>query len=707
MIPSPRRTLTCLLSFVFLIAFFRARAQDTAEERERLRRENLEAIERIQDLRSPHDGKLLSLLGDDDEAVRERATLAYGSIQDTTVLPLLTRNLTSGSASLQLAAAFAIGQTGTLLGMPGRQQLEYDLIWKRLDQTSVDDRLIEEIGKFGTEEGLKDLMVRVGNAPPLRLTHGLTMCIARYAIRGIVSDEAVRYLLQFVSPADRTPWEVAYALQRIGPHPFVRQAIEEIVLLAKHQDPLVRMNVATLLGRIRDERTSLDPLAKLAEFDGDWRVRVNALRALSVFPIKGHPVIMDLFRRAFFSDNDNVALTALSSFGQTGISPQDTSDEAREALRQLRYVAENRDNNFPWQHQGAAAIAYAQVVGPPALQSVTPTAWPEPRLQAELLEAVAATGDPAAADVLAASTASDQSIIACAALNGLSALVHRHPADPSLVQRVLDRAQHALAGDDVAVVTTAASILGDSLFLRPTSVEPLLRCLGGLSIPHDIEAMQEISATLGKLGDRRAVPALINELRAPNRAVAVSAADALGLVTGVEYRSSLLPWYQPTFTDFDFSYLRTVPPVISVRLETSRGDVVIRLRKDVAPFTIMSILKLAGQRGFYRGLVFHRVVPNFVVQGGDPRGDGWGGPEYTLRSEFSPLSFDAGTVGMASAGKDTEGSQFFITQSPQPHLDGRYTIVGHVESGMDVVDRLQVGDRIYDLRILTESAVPR
>ena len=93
-------------------------------------------------------------------------------------------------------------------------------------------------------------------------------------------------------------------------------------------------------------------------------------------------------------------------------------------------------------------------------------------------------------------------------------------------------------------------------------------------------------------------------------------------------------------------------------------------------------------------------MPNFVVQGGDPRGDGWGGPEYTLRSECSPLSYEEGTIGMANSGKDTEGSQFFITQSPQPHLDGRYTIIGKVVSGLDAVNKLQVDDRIYDIKII-------
>jgi peptidylprolyl isomerase len=137
-------------------------------------------------------------------------------------------------------------------------------------------------------------------------------------------------------------------------------------------------------------------------------------------------------------------------------------------------------------------------------------------------------------------------------------------------------------------------------------------------------------------------------------------------------------------------------------METIRGVVRMELYKSAAPFTVMSFLKLATQRAFYRGLVFHRVVPNFVVQGGDPRGDGWGGPGYSIRSEFSTRTYETGSLGIASSGKDTEGSQFFITQSPQPHLDGRYTNFGRVVSGMDAVDKIRVDDHIFDVKIVQE-----
>jgi cyclophilin family peptidyl-prolyl cis-trans isomerase len=141
-------------------------------------------------------------------------------------------------------------------------------------------------------------------------------------------------------------------------------------------------------------------------------------------------------------------------------------------------------------------------------------------------------------------------------------------------------------------------------------------------------------------------------------------------------------------------------PVASII--TSRGEIEIELFVDVAPLTVYNFINLAG-RGFYDGLTFHRVIPNFVIQGGDPRGDGWGGPGYTIRCEYSNIPFDRGTVGIATSGKDTGGSQFFVTLAPQPHLDARYTVFGTVISGMEMADSIVRGDKIMTV-LITEKA---
>lgn len=130
-----------------------------------------------------------------------------------------------------------------------------------------------------------------------------------------------------------------------------------------------------------------------------------------------------------------------------------------------------------------------------------------------------------------------------------------------------------------------------------------------------------------------------------------------------------------------------------VELVTTRGSVRIELACPEAPLTCLNFLQLA-RSGYFDGLAFHRVVPDFVVQGGDPRGDGSGGPGYAIRDEINPLRYDRGAVGMALAGPDSGGSQFFVTLSEQPHLDGGYTVFGRVTSGLEVLDSLVQGERI-------------
>lgn len=138
-------------------------------------------------------------------------------------------------------------------------------------------------------------------------------------------------------------------------------------------------------------------------------------------------------------------------------------------------------------------------------------------------------------------------------------------------------------------------------------------------------------------------------------------------------------------------------------LETSEGEIVIELHTEKAPFTVSSIDSLT-RAGHYNGTVIHRVVPNFVIQGGDfTRRDGYGSPGYRIPTEPSFDSFERGKVGIASSGQDTEGGQFFIMHQWAPHLDGNYTIFGEVIRGMDVVDRIQVGDRVVGTELILGS----
>jgi peptidyl-prolyl cis-trans isomerase B (cyclophilin B) len=137
-----------------------------------------------------------------------------------------------------------------------------------------------------------------------------------------------------------------------------------------------------------------------------------------------------------------------------------------------------------------------------------------------------------------------------------------------------------------------------------------------------------------------------------------------------------------------------------VKMETARGDIELELYPQYAPKTVNNFVFLL-QEGFYDGITFHRVIANFMIQGGDPTGTGRGGPGYRFEDEFAanPLKHETGAISMANAGPNTNGSQFFITHAPQPHLDGRHTVFGKVVKGQDVVDAIRQGDRILQVTI--------
>ncbi|RMF99109.1 MAG: peptidylprolyl isomerase [Gammaproteobacteria bacterium] len=137
-----------------------------------------------------------------------------------------------------------------------------------------------------------------------------------------------------------------------------------------------------------------------------------------------------------------------------------------------------------------------------------------------------------------------------------------------------------------------------------------------------------------------------------------------------------------------------------VTISTDKGDIELELMPEHAPLTVNNFVFLA-QAGFYDGTSFHRVIANFMIQGGDPTGTGRGGPGYRFADELdgNPLRHERGVISMANAGPDTNGSQFFITHGPQPHLDGRHTVFGRVTRGQDVVDKIAQGDRIRKVEV--------
>ena len=148
-------------------------------------------------------------------------------------------------------------------------------------------------------------------------------------------------------------------------------------------------------------------------------------------------------------------------------------------------------------------------------------------------------------------------------------------------------------------------------------------------------------------------------------------------------------WNQPPAMQID------PKKTYQAKIETVRGTIVLELYPEYAPKTVNNFVFLANE-GYYDGVTFHRVIKDFMIQGGDPTGSGRGGPGYKFEDEFinNPLKHERGVISMANAGPGTNGSQFFITHLPQPHLNGKHTVFGKVTSGQDVVDKIQQGDKM-------------
>jgi peptidyl-prolyl cis-trans isomerase B (cyclophilin B) len=144
--------------------------------------------------------------------------------------------------------------------------------------------------------------------------------------------------------------------------------------------------------------------------------------------------------------------------------------------------------------------------------------------------------------------------------------------------------------------------------------------------------------------------------------------------------------------------------MLSAILHTNKGDITIELTPDKTPVTVASFVNLI-KHDYYSGITFHRVIPGFVIQGGDPTGTGSGGPGYKFEDEFDPSlkHSSAGILSMANAGPKTNGSQFFITLDPQPHLDNRHSVFGKVTSGMDVVKKIAGGDKIESAEVVGDT----
>jgi cyclophilin family peptidyl-prolyl cis-trans isomerase len=255
-----------------------------------------------------------------------------------------------------------------------------------------------------------------------------------------------------------------------------------------------------------------------------------------------------------------------------------------------------------------------------------------------------------------------------------------------------------LRADDFIIRATAAGALAQMRVAAavPALVDAYRSAVGDTAS----DARAAILDALNTLAPMEARPLLVEALKDPDWSLRLRAAAMLREQGYTDPTDVAIRPASPGRPVEDPRWLALGSPQFSPHafIETDKGTIELELTIGDAPLTVDNFMTLA-RKGFFDGVAIHRVVPDFVVQDGDPRGDGEGGPGYTIRDELNERPYLRGTVGMALSGKDTGGSQFFITHSPQPHLDARYTVFGFVVSGMDVVDRLVQWDIIRHVRI--------
>jgi cyclophilin family peptidyl-prolyl cis-trans isomerase/HEAT repeat protein len=304
---------------------------------------------------------------------------------------------------------------------------------------------------------------------------------------------------------------------------------------------------------------------------------------------------------------------------------------------------------------------------------------PEPRrVRLGLSEVAQAQTLGAAFDRKAAQAflSSPDATVQVAAVNLVGASHHQEAAAD--VRRYVSEKDAVLS----AAAAAALGELGDTV----SGPEVLKRAEAATQEPEEADAWADALVALKPAG---AEALLRRWLSSPHPHVRHAAEHALSTLEGKPVRTAGAgPEETQTWPSAE-----PVAEDVTWRLSTVRGVVLIKPATAAAPETVAQLTRLA-RAGYFQGLTFHRVVPDFVVQGGDPRGDGEGGPGFTLPCEVSPLRYRRGTVGMALSGKDTGGSQIFVALSPQPHLEGRYTIVGEVVSGMDALDAVLEGDSL-------------
>jgi HEAT repeat protein/cyclophilin family peptidyl-prolyl cis-trans isomerase len=619
---------------------------------------------------------LEALALDTEPAIRRRALLAIGRVGLPEGTRALLPALADSDDTVRATAAFALGLLATKEAIDPLQAALKDA------SPVVRGRAAEALGLIGEKAAAPAVADASGCRTTIAAiepddeewpkTPEIEVCrLSLFALVRLRDFEALARaaLDEQGQPVSRW-WPVAYALQRIGD----ARAAGPLVTLASSTGVYTPAFAIRGLAGIKDRRVV--PIAKAiaARADADVRLQAAAIRALGqVGEAEAvQPLTTLIFNPATPRNLALEAVTALASSGD------------REVFGTMLDLLTDS-----WPAMRAAAITGAAKLDPEGFLLVISSFDRDPDWSVRVAIANALGGLPAdRATAGLQDLANDDDVrVRGPALEALARV-----GAPDLTKRLFD----ALEAPDFAVRATAARLMGER---RPEGGGPRLSAAfarGETDASH--VARTAALEALAKYGGDEALATLRKALGDADWPVRMRAAEllhGLGQADAVATRPALVR--QPLET---FESPRFLRPDYSPHafIELPQGTIEIELNVVDAPVTSWTFIELA-RAGFFNGLRVHRLVPNFVIQAGDPRGDGEGGPGYTMRDELSTLPYLRGTVGMALDGRDTAGSQFFITVSPQPHLDGKYTVFGKVVNGFDLLDRIQIWDVIQRVRI--------
>jgi cyclophilin family peptidyl-prolyl cis-trans isomerase/HEAT repeat protein len=656
-----------------------------------------------------------------DPDVRARAIYALGNIGDSNTVTKLNYLLAGPFTDYpnendMRAAAFAVGQ------IPCEESRKFIRL------------MLEDNSKFAesTKKYFIDASGRIGDSTDLvkvsafaysqdtGITRAAAMSVARFGLRKIKSQasvDALRYLTN--NSSDKlTLSNTAFAFWRTGDKALLKNAEREIHALAESEDAQTRMWGFNALGRLADKKSLIYTLESYMS-EKDWRVRVNMLNTLAAYNadslIDMNKQINTLLWTAMEDENENVTLNAISVAGRLFSSlnsPESIAWKIEGANILKRPMSESPTNTA--NEQGAAAIALAQIRKDKAKDDLFRlfNSTQNYKVKADVLRALGnfdnatiykEVRDTVTAEVMRYNEIHPNTDGRMIASDELAELYRGFVEMMSSLDNKLDAADQKtsrlifleFAGSKDPLITSVSfDALQDSIYFndRKEIASVMKFDFNELKSPEDMLIQLIFIDAFKNLGIKDASETLEPLLLSANYDLAKASADAIEALTGEKKSISAQKKY-----DFDWNFIESCIGKKAI-LKTSQGDIKLELYTQIAPFTVQSFIKLAGNK-FFNSTKFHRVVPNFVIQGGDPTSTGYGGPDYSIRSEFNDLTYDEGILGMASSGKDTEGSQFFITHSRTPHLDGRYTIFGKVTEGMQIVDKVMVGDFLYDILI--------